>query len=141
MKNYKKSRHNITPREKLIILYVSSIQNRSCAHVRNVLFGSKNSIPISQAIQEAAKLSDEELKGGAIPSPERGSTPSGRPGEVKGVQCKCPKCGIIYTRDIYWTGRGMPKIYCPPCRQMLFETEPEEGQLQKIKHQFRNWVW
>ena len=35
------------------------------------------------------------------------------------VLCKCPKCGLIYRKRLYWTGRGHPKIYCKNCSRLL----------------------
>ena len=32
---------------------------------------------------------------------------------------KCPKCDLIYETYILWTGRGMPRIYCPNCRPLI----------------------
>lgn len=32
------------------------------------------------------------------------------------VECKCPKCGVRHKMNIFWTGRGMPRKFCPSCR-------------------------
>ena len=37
----------------------------------------------------------------------------------KTVTCKCPRCGSLHENFILWTGRGMPRIFCPSCRQRV----------------------
>lgn len=32
------------------------------------------------------------------------------------VDCKCPKCGKIHRLTMFWTGRGVPRKYCPQCK-------------------------
>jgi hypothetical protein len=32
------------------------------------------------------------------------------------VDCKCPKCGKIHRVTMFWTGRGVPRKYCPQCK-------------------------
>jgi rubredoxin len=32
------------------------------------------------------------------------------------VDCKCPKCGKIHRVTMFWTGRGVPRKYCPRCK-------------------------
>ena len=29
--------------------------------------------------------------------------------------CKCPKCGNLHDKYLFWSGRGMPRIYCTEC--------------------------
>jgi uncharacterized Zn finger protein len=44
----------------------------------------------------------------------------GHNGEVRSVKketeesvvCKCPMCGHLHKHVMYWTGRGMPRVYC-----------------------------
>jgi hypothetical protein len=33
------------------------------------------------------------------------------------VECICPRCRDSYMRNMFWTGRGVPRIYCPTCVQ------------------------
>ena len=35
-------------------------------------------------------------------------------GEKK-TQCRCPKCNVIHTKKIFWTGDTAPRIYCESC--------------------------
>jgi hypothetical protein len=35
------------------------------------------------------------------------------------VSCKCPKCERIYNRRIFWTGNGMPRVYCWDCERLM----------------------
>jgi uncharacterized radical SAM superfamily Fe-S cluster-containing enzyme len=35
---------------------------------------------------------------------------------IKIVKCLCPKCRKNYYRKLYWSGNGMPRIYCQYCR-------------------------
>jgi hypothetical protein len=43
----------------------------------------------------------------------------------------CPKCGRDHRLRINWMGRGVPRIFCPPCKktidknQALSSDEPE----------------
>jgi Zn ribbon nucleic-acid-binding protein len=32
------------------------------------------------------------------------------------TKCICPRCNEIHTMQIFWTGRGMPKKFCPACK-------------------------
>jgi len=34
------------------------------------------------------------------------------------VVCKCPRCEIEHRTFLRWTGRGMPRVYCPTCRSL-----------------------
>jgi rubredoxin len=43
------------------------------------------------------------------------------------VTCKCPMCGKTHRVTMFWTGRGVPRKYCPQCKggaQMEFGTNP-----------------
>lgn len=31
------------------------------------------------------------------------------------VKCKCPQCEKIHSKQLWWTGRGMPRIVCNYC--------------------------
>lgn len=36
------------------------------------------------------------------------------------VEAKCPKCGKMWTScEVPWTGRGVPRLFCPPCRSFI----------------------
>lgn len=54
--------------------------------------------------------------------------------EKKGsTQCLCPKCGKEHRLKIFWTGRGIPRIYCHRCRELvtticdcaIYESQPD----------------
>jgi hypothetical protein len=32
------------------------------------------------------------------------------------VECICPKCGNRHLMNFPWTGRGMPRKFCPRCK-------------------------
>jgi hypothetical protein len=40
------------------------------------------------------------------------------------VECVCPKCGSHHQMKILWTGRGMPKKFCPPCKTFVSSIDP-----------------
>jgi len=45
----------------------------------------------------------------------------------KKTECLCPKCGTHHRIKILWTGRGMPRKYCPICKHYsssINDTEP-----------------
>lgn len=35
----------------------------------------------------------------------------------KMVECKCPMCETVYKRFLFWTGNGMPRLFCDDCKQ------------------------
>ncbi len=35
------------------------------------------------------------------------------------VDCICPKCGARHAMNFPWTGRGVPRKYCPQCKKSL----------------------
>lgn len=41
--------------------------------------------------------------------------------------CKCPLCERLYPKRMEWSGNGMPRKYCKPCREILrnMDNEPE----------------
>ena len=40
------------------------------------------------------------------------------------ILCKCPMCEDEHYRLIFWTGQGMPRMYCEDCRQnMTYQTK------------------
>ena len=41
----------------------------------------------------------------------------------KGTKCLCPKCGDEHEVEIYWTGRGIPRLYCYNCKSYLDRVE------------------
>jgi Zn finger protein HypA/HybF involved in hydrogenase expression len=32
------------------------------------------------------------------------------------VDCLCPKCNKVHKMNFMWTGKGMPRKFCPECR-------------------------
>lgn len=34
----------------------------------------------------------------------------------KSTECMCPKCGARHRVKLLWTGRGMPRKFCPICK-------------------------
>ena len=39
------------------------------------------------------------------------------------VKCVCPKCGSHHRMKLIWSGRGMPKKFCPPCKIFVSSIE------------------
>ena len=39
------------------------------------------------------------------------------------IKVKCPKCERIYKRRVYWTGNGMPRIYCNSCQTRVYRLD------------------
>jgi hypothetical protein len=39
------------------------------------------------------------------------------------VECVCPKCGTAHQMKLFWSGRGKPKKFCPPCRGFVASIE------------------
>jgi hypothetical protein len=39
------------------------------------------------------------------------------------VNCVCPKCGSHHRMKLIWSGRGMPKKFCPPCKIFVSSIE------------------
>jgi uncharacterized OB-fold protein len=33
------------------------------------------------------------------------------------VVCKCPRCGRTHKSNLFWTGRGTPRIFCLDCKE------------------------
>ena len=42
------------------------------------------------------------------------------------IECICPKCGTIHRMKLLWSGRGIPKKYCQPCKTFVSTIEPAE---------------
>jgi ribosomal protein L32 len=43
------------------------------------------------------------------------------------TECICPNCGTHHRAKMLWTGRGMPRKFCPTCKhysQSINETDP-----------------
>ena len=43
------------------------------------------------------------------------------------TECMCPNCGTHHRAKMLWTGRGMPRKFCPTCKhysQSISETDP-----------------
>jgi hypothetical protein len=34
------------------------------------------------------------------------------------TECICPRCGKRHHKLIFWTGRGIPRIYCEDCNKL-----------------------
>lgn len=32
-------------------------------------------------------------------------------------KCVCPRCGTTFEREMFWTGNGLPRTFCDPCRR------------------------
>lgn len=43
--------------------------------------------------------------------------------------CRCPNCGTIHRKEINWTGRGTPRIFCEPCISTLDMNPAEVSEL------------
>ena len=43
--------------------------------------------------------------------------------DMKPTECKCPLCERKHTYTLLWIGRGVPRVYCPQCRQKVGEYE------------------
>lgn len=39
------------------------------------------------------------------------------------AKCLCPRCGKTYTRFIFWTGKGTPRIFCDTCYTKISDVE------------------
>ena len=128
----------ISPRQRLMISYVAGLYNWSFSHVSNVFFGYKDSAAVSYALSCAAVMDDAELEKNTPKLLYRQGPAWRRSKKQKRVVCYCPRCEKHYTRDIFWTGRGEPRLFCPECRYYLGMGEPEEY-LQKTKNLFRNY--
>lgn len=35
------------------------------------------------------------------------------------IECKCPKCEKLHIVCLEWSGIGVPRIYCKPCKVTL----------------------
>ncbi len=42
------------------------------------------------------------------------------------IDCICPRCGKTYKRHIFWTGRGIPKIFCNACKSTVEDRSDDE---------------
>jgi hypothetical protein len=43
------------------------------------------------------------------------------------TECVCPKCGTHHRVKLLWTGRGMPRKFCPICKHYassIHDNEP-----------------
>jgi hypothetical protein len=34
-------------------------------------------------------------------------------------ECKCPMCGRLHQKYLFWTGNGMPRFYCKRCSEVV----------------------
>ena len=45
----------------------------------------------------------------------------------KSTECICPKCGTHHKVKLLWTGRGIPRKFCPVCKHYacsINDTDP-----------------
>ncbi|MFZ7124752.1 MAG: hypothetical protein ACOWWM_01180 [Desulfobacterales bacterium] len=35
---------------------------------------------------------------------------------TRSIECVCPKCGTTHKLKLLWTGRGVPRKFCPICK-------------------------
>lgn len=42
------------------------------------------------------------------------------------TMCKCPICGDLHECFIFWTGRGMPRKFCPKCKWLESNVDERE---------------
>jgi len=45
----------------------------------------------------------------------------------KSTECVCPKCGTRHRVKLLWTGRGLPRKFCPVCKHYataIHDVEP-----------------
>lgn len=58
----------------------------------------------------------------------------------KSTICICPRCRIKHYKDVFWTGRGIPRIYCEECktyfRNVDVNTEGLHSLPREIKDKF-----
>lgn len=45
--------------------------------------------------------------------------------DAEPVRCVCPRCGRGHTQTFCWTGRGVPRVYCPRCRKVVERVDVE----------------
>ena len=45
----------------------------------------------------------------------------------KSTECMCPKCGARHRVKLLWTGRGIPRKFCPICRLESLPALKESG--------------
>ena len=57
-------------------------------------------------------------------------------GEKK-TKCICPRCEREHIRRFYWTGDGVPRVYCIPCKNIVEKSGKFyglSGSSGKMKH-------
>jgi len=37
----------------------------------------------------------------------------------KSTECKCPLCEVKHPVLMHWVGRGVPRVYCEPCKKQM----------------------
>jgi len=37
------------------------------------------------------------------------------------VVCVCPKCGKRHRVNSFWTGKGIPRKFCPACKNSFYQ--------------------
>lgn len=38
------------------------------------------------------------------------------------IECKCPKCGKLFQKNLFWTGRLPARVYCDNCEGLARTT-------------------
>jgi len=38
---------------------------------------------------------------------------------TKRMECKCPRCGRIHKKLLFWVGKTMPRKFCDSCKQVV----------------------
>ena len=53
--------------------------------------------------------------------------------------CWCPKCECFHEMKLHWIGRGMPRIYCRPCKhtqelnmELIYPVPKFDGQQEGV---------
>jgi hypothetical protein len=42
------------------------------------------------------------------------------------IECICPGCGKLHVMKLRWIGRGVPRKFCPSCRDRQSPLDDEE---------------
>jgi len=40
-------------------------------------------------------------------------------GEGRMIKAQCPRCGVLHLTRIFWTGKGLPRLFCPACKLIM----------------------
>jgi len=60
--------------------------------------------------------------------------------DSKPWECVCPKCGARHQKYLYWTGKGVPRIYCNECYtvMMVANIDDESSGQHKVGYNFHS---